>query len=120
MNPYRIVQTANTARTLCRGRRGRRAGWMVRLSLLLVILLEVLPTEAATSSLNGPSSRPASLPAAKSAFLAAIVLPLLAYATLNGWRALRACPVQVVIILGIVGLHLTWNAFAVMRMIRAG
>jgi hypothetical protein len=42
------------------------------------------------------------------------------YVALNGWRALRTYAVRVFIIVAILTLNMTMNAFAIIHMIRAG
>lgn len=74
MNPYPSPDGERNVDSPSK-RREPRAGWLVSVSLLLVILLEVLPTEAATlhSLAHGPDLQ--GFIAAKLAFLSAMCMP---------------------------------------------
>lgn len=117
MNPYESPKTECNGESLSENAQPPRAGWLIFVSVLLAILLEVLPTEVDVLVTLLQRRDLQRFLAFKSAFLVAILLPLLVYVALNGWRALRVYAVRVGIILAIVVLQLIFNVFMIVDML---
>ncbi len=106
-----------------------RASWLVSLSLILAVLIELCPTEvdlmygpvlSIGQSLFGSVPGAASillLLGAKAACLTPIVVPLLIYVVLNGRNALRRFTIRVTIIGVIVSIRLIQDVSAILGMI---
>jgi hypothetical protein len=90
-----------------------RGRWLVFTSLILVVLIEVLPTEG---DLKYAAFMHRSLPlyvTVKIACLMTILSPLLVYIGLNGWKGIAAVKGRFVAICIIVGLHLLLDMWLV-------
>jgi hypothetical protein len=90
-----------------------RGRWLVFVSLILVILIEVLPTEADLLFVAWRHKDMSSFLTTKAICLAIILAPLLLYIWINGWRGVVAVKGRFVAITVIVVLKLVFDIWCI-------
>jgi len=101
MNPYQSPRAALGAPSGSAEQRLIHWNWLVFLSLVAAILIEVLPTEASVLySLRTKGTLV--VVAAKTGCVAAILLPLVLFVLRNGWRGIMTVKVRVAAIVVIL------------------
>ena len=110
-----IPKSSETTTIQAENKHRLKGQWLVFTSLILAILLEVLPTEA---DILFVAMRLGNIPlflAVKAAMLGIILLPLLVFFRLNGYKMHAAVSTRLKIIAAIVIINLIMNSLALIH-----
>jgi uncharacterized membrane protein YozB (DUF420 family) len=110
-NPYQSPLASSVAGT--RPPLPVRGRWLIFVSLVLAVLIEVLPTEADILVAAYRDSDISLFLATKVICLAVILFPLATYVSLNGWRGVkdekgRIIAIAIIVLLNIAGWLVTY------------